>query len=167
MEDAKRGTPREWNHYLFTLNLSLSLSLFLTLPLSLLLSLSPSHTHYLVSNNTDHFRRKVSYWFYTWMCVCVQLTDQCGCMQMASLTSSTRVTPEHWCKRNAFSPTHTLLLEVRAHNSKFLYQVKMVTVIKHSQYEQTVRCDISADWFSVLVSPSFLNWLCSYFCIFN
>ena len=42
----------------------------------------------------------------------VQLTDQCGCMQMASSTFSTRVTPELSCRLNAFSQIHTSSLEV-------------------------------------------------------
>lgn len=41
-----------------------------------------------------------------------QLTDQCGCTQMASLMFSTQVMPEHLCRLNASSQIHTSLLEV-------------------------------------------------------
>lgn len=161
MEDAKRGTPREWNHNLFTFNLALPFNL------SLSLSLRHIHTHMTyfptISNIIQikchiYFIHNASSVPDLSFHVCEQLTDPCECMQMASLTFSTRVTPEHWCKRNVFSQTHTSLSEVRApisisgQSSDNLLSQSVLTRSK------VIECPCIT---------SFFNWMCVYFYISN
>lgn len=71
------------------------------------------------STNLDSIYTKNMFSSLDVSCLSVQLTGRCGCMQTASLMFSTRVTPEHSCRQNAFSQIRTSLLEVSVSLSGF------------------------------------------------
>lgn len=66
-----------------------------------------SHCFFLISHKPSPYLL-----FHTIYLFSSQLTDRCGCMQMAFSTFSTQVTPEHLCRLSAFSQIHTWLSEV-------------------------------------------------------